>query len=76
MKIEYSKEADALYVHFREIMVAKSREVEEGVIIDLDKDGHIIGVEILDASKRLQPSELVNIIIENLPVEISEARSL
>lgn len=69
MKIEYSKEVDALYVHFRQVMVATSKEVEEGVIIDLDEAGHIVGVEILDASKRMQPSELVNVHIENLPVE-------
>lgn len=68
MKIEYSKEADALYVHFREAIVAKSREIEEGVVIDFDINGHIIGVEILDASQRLQPGELVNVSIENLPV--------
>ena len=68
MKIEYSKEVDALYVHFREVVVARSKEIEEGVVIDLDENGHIIGIEILDASKRLQPSELVNVSIENLPV--------
>ena len=70
MKIEYDKRADALYVYFREIEVAKSTEVEEGVVIDLDKNGHIVGIEILDASKRLKAHELVNVNIENLPVEI------
>ena len=70
MKIEYSREADALYVYFREVDVAKSKEVEEGVVIDLDKDGHIVGIEILDASKRLTARELVNVNIENLPLEI------
>lgn len=70
MKIEYSKDADALYVYFREVDVAKSKEVEEGVIIDLDDKGHIVGIEILDASKRLKAHELVNVNIENLPVEI------
>ncbi len=70
MKIEYSKEADALYVYFRDVPVAKSKEVEEGVIIDLDENGHIVGVEVLDASKRLTARELVNVNIENLPLEI------
>ena len=68
MRIEYSKSADALYVYFREKEVAKSKEVEEGVVIDLDAEGHIVGIEVLDASKRLQPDELVNVSIENLPV--------
>lgn len=68
MKIEYSKEADALYVYFREVKVAKSKEIEEGVVVDFDEEAHIVGIEILDASKRLKPNELVNVNIENLPV--------
>lgn len=70
MKIEYSKEADALYVYFREVKVAKSKEIEEGVVVDFDKKRHIVGIEILDASKRLKRKELVNVNIKNLPVEI------
>ena len=70
MKIEYSKEVDALYVYFREVNVAKSKEVEEGVVVDLDEKGHIVGIEVLDASKRLTARELVNVNIENLPLEI------
>ena len=48
MKIEYSKSADALYVCFRTAEVARSEEVEEGVVLDLDAQGHLIGIEILD----------------------------
>lgn len=69
MKIEYSKSADALYVQFREVYVDKSKEIEEGVVVDLDKKGHIVGIEILDASERLSIKELVNVNIENLPLE-------
>jgi uncharacterized protein YuzE len=69
MKIEYSKEADALYVHFREVYVAKSKEIEEGVVIDFDQNGHIIGIEILDVSERLMPQDLANISFESIPIE-------
>ena len=71
MRIEYSKKADALYVYFREVDVAKSKEVEEGVVVDLDEDGHIVGIEILDASKRFTTRELVNVNIQNLPLELA-----
>lgn len=71
MKIEYDKEADALYVFFRTVDVGKSREIEEGVIVDFDNDNHIVGIEILDASKRLTVSDLVNVSIENLPVSMA-----
>jgi uncharacterized protein YuzE len=68
MKIEYSKTADALYVYFKEEPVAKSREIEDGVVLDFDSNNHLIGVEKLDASHRLSPSDIANINIENLPV--------
>ena len=52
-KIEYDREADALYIQLRAIHPDDNIDIEEGVTVDLDKDGHIIGIEILDASERL-----------------------
>jgi len=69
MKIEYSKDIDALYIKLREGRVADTVDIEEGVTVDLDKNHHIIGIEILDASEKLELSNLVNITIENLPLE-------
>jgi len=69
MKIEYSKSVDALYIKLREAKVEDTRDIEEGVTVDLDADGHIIGIEILDASVKMNISDLVNISIENLPLE-------
>ncbi len=69
MKIEYSKEADAIYIYFKEDFVEKSREIEDGIVIDFDKNGQMIGIEVLDASKRYSLADIVNINIENLPVE-------
>lgn len=69
MRIEYSKGVDALYIKLREAKIVDSMDIEEGVTIDLDEKGHIVGIEILDASEKLELSDLVNISIENLPVE-------
>jgi uncharacterized protein YuzE len=69
MKIEYSREADALYVYFKEDFVAKSREIEDGIVIDFDDNGQIIGIEVLDAAQRFSLADIVNVNIENLPVE-------
>ncbi|TVM03900.1 MAG: DUF2283 domain-containing protein [Candidatus Brocadia sp. WS118] len=69
MKIEYSKEADAIYVYFKEYFVEKSKEIEDGIVIDFDKNGQLIGIEVLDASKRFSLADIVNVNIENLPVE-------
>ncbi|HAS53367.1 MAG TPA: hypothetical protein DCS42_04135 [Nitrospiraceae bacterium] len=69
MKIEYSKSIDALYIRLRDAVVADSRDIEEGVTVDLDDNGRIVGLEILDTSEKLDISDLVNITIENLPLE-------
>lgn len=69
MKIEYSKSIDALYIRLREAEIGDSIDIEEGVTVDLDEKGHIVGVEILDASEKMNMSDLVNINIENLPLE-------
>lgn len=68
MKIEYDPEADALYIQVREVEVADNVDIEDGVTVDLDADSHIVGLEILDASKRLSPSDLSNIVIQKLPL--------
>ena len=69
MKIEYSKEADAIYVYFKEEYVAKSKEIEDGVVVDFDEKGQLIGIEVLDVSQRFKLSDIVHVNIENLPVE-------
>jgi len=69
MKIEYSKNVDALYIKLREAKITDSIDIEEGVTADLDENGHFVGLEILDASEKLDISDLVNISIENLPLE-------
>ena len=69
MRIEYSKDVDALYIRLRKAPINDSMDVEEGVTVDLDEKGHIVGIEILDASEKLDITDLVNISIENLPLE-------
>ncbi len=69
MKIEYSKDVDALYIKIRDAKIVDSMDVENGVTIDIDEKGHIVGIEILDASEKLNPAELTNISIENIPLE-------
>ncbi len=69
MKIEYDREADALYVRLQEKYVARTREVEEGINVDLDDNGKLIGIEILDATERYSLADIFNISTENLILE-------
>ena len=60
MKITYDPEADVLRIHFRNAPIEESDEDKPGVIIDYDKDGNIVGMEILDASKRMDNPRTVD----------------
>jgi uncharacterized protein YuzE len=54
MKITYDSEVDVLRILFSNSPIEESDEDKPGVILDYDKDGNIIGLEILDASKRIE----------------------
>lgn len=56
MKVTYDPEVDVLRVLFSNRPVEESDEEEPGVIIDYDRQGNIIGLEIIDASKRVENS--------------------
>ena len=56
MKIEYDQQADAMYIRLRAGDVAESEEVRPGVVLDFDTQGQVLGIEMLDASKRTDNS--------------------
>ncbi len=62
VRVEYDPKADAMYLWLRKAKYDISEELAENVVIDLDKNGRIIGIEVLDASKNLG-KELVTRII-------------
>ena len=66
MKIEYDKEVDALYIRIQEKKVSHTREIEEGINIDLDEDGRVIGLEIIGATERYSMEDIFNLSTENL----------
>lgn len=68
MKITYDPQADALYIELRDTQAHDNVDIEEGVSADLDTAGHVIGFEILDASKRLTPTEIHSLHVENLTI--------
>lgn len=69
MKIEYDREVDALYIRIQEKDVKRTKELEEGINLDFDDDGKIIGLEIIGATERYSRKDIFNIATENLMLE-------
>ena len=70
MKLHYYADTDSLYVEFKAGPGAETREVAEGVNVDLDADGEVVGLDIDHASRRLDLSTLET---GALPVQLYRA---
>jgi len=60
MKVTYEAEVDVLRILFSNAPIEESDEEKPGVIIDYDKDGNVVGMEILDATKRMDNPRAVD----------------
>ena len=69
MRIEYDKDIDSIYIRIQEKRVSKTKVIEDGLHLDFDKKGRLIGIEILDAPERYPKSDIFNISTENLIIE-------
>ena len=54
MKLNYYPETDSLYIDLSEKQSAESREVSEGIILDYDAGGNLVGIDIDNASRKVQ----------------------
>ena len=51
MKLHYDAETDSLYIDLADRPSVDSREVAPGIVIDLDEDGHAVGIDLDHASR-------------------------
>jgi uncharacterized protein YuzE len=54
MKVTYDPEVDVLRILFRDAPIEESDEDKPGVILDYDKEGNVVGLEVLNASQRIE----------------------
>lgn len=60
MVIKYDKDVDVIYIRFTDAVVAESDEDKPGVILDYDDAGNLLGIEVLNASKKInQPNGVI-----------------
>mgnify|MGYP001048693938 FL=1 len=64
MKIDYDQANDILSMLFSSSPVEESDEVKPGVILDYDAAGNVVGIEILDASRRMENPTAVELSVK------------
>lgn len=64
MKVKYYAETDSLYIDLAETSSAESREVADGVVLDYDAAGNLVGIDIDNASTKVA---LERVLVINLP---------
>ncbi len=66
MKLNYYPETDSLYIDLVDRPSVESREVSEGVVLDYDAEGSLVGIDIDNASRKLDLTEFT---LSRLPAE-------
>jgi len=66
MKINYYPETDSLYIDLSPEASTESREVSPGVVLDYDSDGNLVGIDVDNASRKLDLKEFV---LNKLPIQ-------
>jgi len=64
MKMKYYKDTDSLYIDLSESPSVESREVSDGVVLDYDAEGHLVGIDIDNAKTKVALEKLV---VSSLP---------
>jgi uncharacterized protein YuzE len=67
MKLNYYPETDSLYIDLSEKTSVESKEISEGVVLDYDAVGNLVGIDIDNASKKVQLKELI---LSRLPSDV------
>ena len=59
MKLNYYPETDSLYIDMSEKPSVDSKVISDGVVLDYDKDGNLVGIDLDNASRIVNLKELV-----------------
>ena len=67
MKLNYYKDTDSLYIDLSSKPSADTREISAGIALDYDADGNITGIDIDNASRKI---DLREVILSKIPAEV------
>ena len=71
MKLHYYPETDSLYIELNARPSTDSREIAEGLVIDFDAEGNVVGIDINHASQKLDLSSLEAVSVPALTTRLS-----
>lgn len=58
MRMRVDKEADSLYIRFDDSKIVEAEEVSDGIILDFDADGRVVGLQMLGVRQRFPTADL------------------
>jgi uncharacterized protein YuzE len=67
MKVNYHPETDSLYIDLSEQPSVESLEISEGVVLDYDESGNLVGIDIDNASRKV---ELQRFVVSRIPARV------
>lgn len=67
MKLMYYRDTDSLYIDLNSKPSVESKEISEGVVLDYDSDGNLVGIDIDNASRKI---DLKEVILSRIPAEV------
>jgi uncharacterized protein YuzE len=67
MKLNYYPETDSLYIDLAETASSESREISDGIVLDYDASGNLVGIDIDNASTKVQMDRIV---VSQMPGQI------
>ena len=67
MKLNYYRETDSLYIDLSSKPSASSKEISEGIVLDYDVEGNLVGIDIDNASRKI---DLKEVILSKIPSEV------
>jgi uncharacterized protein YuzE len=67
MRVRVDHGADAVYLNLTDRPIKESEEIVDGIVVDYDAEGRIVGLEILDASKRTNDPQVLTQFSFELP---------
>ena len=67
MKLNYYRDTDSLYIDLSSKTSTASREITEGIVLDYDSEGNLVGIDIDNASRKV---DLREVILSKIPAEV------